>query len=68
VQEVSDDPRYLTTFGSTRAEAIFPILSPSTGQVVGTIDVESDRPHSFTSEDELFLAACAAILRPLWLP
>jgi len=36
VPDVSADPRYLTTFGSTGAEAIFPVVS-STGEVIGTI-------------------------------
>ena len=67
VQDVSADPRYLTTFGSTKAEAIFPIVSPATGQVIGTIDVESERINAFTAEDNLFLQACADLLLPLWL-
>jgi GAF domain-containing protein len=66
VQDVSTDPRYLTTFGSTGAEAIFPVVS-STGEVVGTIDAESDRRNAFTREDEAFLSECARVLRPLWL-
>jgi GAF domain-containing protein len=66
VQDVSDDPRYLTTFGSTRAEAIFPVVS-STGRVVGTIDAESDRTNAFTPDDDAFLSACARVLMPLWL-
>jgi GAF domain-containing protein len=67
VQDVTRDPRYLTTFGSTRAEAIFVIASPA-GRIVGTLDVESDRPNAFTAEDEDFLSRCAAALRPLWPP
>jgi len=51
VQDVTRDPRYLTTFGATRA---------------GTIDVESDRPNAFTPEDEVFLTGCAEVLVPLW--
>ena len=67
VQDVSADPRYLTTFGSTRAEAIFPVVSPSTGEVLGTIDAESDRNYAFTPDDDAFLSACARVLLPLWL-
>jgi GAF domain-containing protein len=67
VQDVSADSRYLTTFGSTRAEAIFPVVSSATGEVIGTIDAESDRTNSFTSEDDDFLSACARALLPLWL-
>jgi GAF domain-containing protein len=66
VQDVRDDPRYLTTFGSTRAEAIFPVVSPSTGRILGTIDAESDRANAFTPEDDDFLSACAGALLPLW--
>ena len=67
VQDVREDPRYLTTFGATLAEAIFPVCAPD-GRIVGTIDVESDRAHSFTAEDERFLAWCAEALVELWVP
>jgi L-methionine (R)-S-oxide reductase len=66
VQDVSRDPRYLTTFGSTRAEAIFPVTALHDGRIVGTIDVESDRVGAFQAEDEAFLRDCALMLRPLW--
>ena len=65
VQDVSKDPRYLTTFGETKAEAIFPVYSGE-GRVVGTIDVESDRMDAFGSEEEIFLVQCASLLAPLW--
>ena len=64
VQDVAADPRYLRTFGSTCAEAIFPVTID--GRVVGTIDVESDRANAFGSEDEEFLKTCTQILKPLW--
>ena len=67
VQDVSADPRYLTTFSSTGAEAIFPVVSSSTGQVIGTIDVESDRTNAFAPDDDAFLSSCARALLPLWL-
>jgi len=66
VQDVTNDSRYLTTFGSTRAEAIFVVASPDDGRIVGTIDVESDRTNAFTPEDELFLRQCADLLTLLW--
>jgi GAF domain-containing protein len=68
VQDVRADSRYLTTFGSTRAEAIFPIQSPVTGKVLGTLDAESDRAEAFTSQERSFLASCSEILLPLWFP
>ena len=67
VQDVSVDPRYLTTFESTCAEAIFPVVSSSTGEVIGTIDAESDRANAFSPDDDAFLSACASVLLPLWL-
>jgi L-methionine (R)-S-oxide reductase len=66
VQDVSKDSRYLTTFRTTRAEAVFPVLSSDGVRVLGTIDVESDRVNSFQPKDESFLAECARVLRPLW--
>jgi putative methionine-R-sulfoxide reductase with GAF domain len=65
VQDVSADPRYLTTIGGTRGEMIQPILG-SSGAVVGTIDVEADRVNAFTARDEALLAECAEALRWLW--
>jgi len=66
VQVVSKDARYLTTFGVTRAEAIFPVLSADGTKVLGTIDVESDWVNAFQPDDETFLAECALLLCPLW--
>jgi len=62
--DVRNDPRYLTTFGATRAEAIVPVRSRR--RIVGTIDVESERVNAFSPEDEHFLVMCAAALEPLW--
>jgi putative methionine-R-sulfoxide reductase with GAF domain len=64
-QDVANDPRYLTTFSNTGSEAVIPVISDA-GHVLGTIDVESERRNAFSVDDELFLAACAASLRPLW--
>ena len=65
VQDVTTDPRYLTAFSSTRAEAIFPVAVD--GRVVGTIDVESDRINAFGPDDEKFLKTCTLLLTPLWV-
>jgi len=64
VQDVSKDVRYLTTFGQTKAEAIFPVFSDD--KVIGTIDVEGDRVDAFGPEDVAFLIQCASFLAPLW--
>jgi len=68
VQDVTRDPRYLTAFGSTRSEAIFPVAISEDGRIVGTIDVESDRINAFGAEDEAFLGGCAQMLTPIWIP
>jgi GAF domain-containing protein len=64
VNDVRKDPRYLTTFGATLAEAIVPIRAG--GTIVGTVDVESDRVDAFTADDERFLKECAVALASLW--
>ena len=64
-QDVANDPRYLTAFATTGSEAIFPVVA-SAGQVIGTIDVESDQLDAFSAADEEFLRACAIAVRPLW--
>jgi len=40
VQDVSNDPRYLTTFDSTGAEAIFPVWNQGS-EIVGTLDARA---------------------------
>jgi L-methionine (R)-S-oxide reductase len=66
-QDVTRDPRYLTTLGSTRAEMIMPVRAGPGGVVLGTIDVESDRPNLFGERDRELLGACAGALAGLWL-
>jgi L-methionine (R)-S-oxide reductase len=65
VGNVQADPRWLTTFGSTRSEIIVPI-SRIDGTVVGLIDVESDHLNAFSTDDEQFLSRCAPLLLPLF--
>jgi putative methionine-R-sulfoxide reductase with GAF domain len=50
----------------TRGEVIQPIVAES-GEVIGTIDVESDRANAFSERDERLLAQCARELRWLWV-
>ena len=64
VNDVRKDPRYLTTFGTTLAEAVVPVRSDTL--ITGTIDVESDRVNAFSADDEEFLQQCAVALQPLW--
>ena len=65
VGDVGADPRYLTALGSTRSEIIVPI-SNDQGEVVGTIDVESERSNAFDRSTERLLEDCAVLLRPLF--
>jgi GAF domain-containing protein len=64
--DVSKDSRYLTSFASTRAEIIVPVLDATGSKVVGTIDVESDRENAFRRADQQVLEQCAVALAPLW--
>ena len=64
--DVLTDPRYLTALGSTRSEMIVPILSSSTRDVIGTIDVESDRVDAFSHAEAEALRLTAASLEHLF--
>ncbi|MFL5550335.1 MAG: GAF domain-containing protein [Gemmatimonadaceae bacterium] len=64
VNDVRTDSRYLTTFGTTLAEAVVPVRSGT--RVAGTIDVESERVNAFSTDDQKFLEQCAVALQPLW--
>jgi putative methionine-R-sulfoxide reductase with GAF domain len=59
VGDVTKDPRYLTTFGSTRSEIVVPIRGRRDGRVRGTLDVESEETDAFGAEDRAFLERCA---------
>ena len=66
VGDVASDPRYLTAFGSTRSEIIVPIFDEGRRNVVGTIDVESERLNAFDEQNKKVLVACADVIAPLW--
>ncbi len=66
INDVRTDPRNLTTFSTTLAEAVVPVRCGT--RVVGTIDVESDQVNAFSPEDGEFLEQCAVSLQPLWSP
>jgi L-methionine (R)-S-oxide reductase len=66
VGDIAADPRYLTAFGTTRSEIIVPVFDASGGNVVGTIDVESEKPNAFTEDVQVLLEACSDVIRPLW--
>jgi L-methionine (R)-S-oxide reductase len=62
VDDVNADPRYLACFPSTRSEIVVPIAYE--GQVVGEIDIDSDRPAAFGEDDRAFLEQVAALISP----
>jgi L-methionine (R)-S-oxide reductase len=64
--DVSNDPRYLTAFGSTQSEIIVPIRDEDTRQVVGTLDVESELKNAFTDAERRRLEEYAKAMAPLW--
>jgi GAF domain-containing protein len=66
VGDVLNDPRYLTTFGSTRSEIVVPVLRAGSNTVVGTIDVESEEPFAFKERDVEVLQRFADALASLW--
>ena len=65
VNDVTSDPRYLTTLGNTRSEIVVPVKR-ATGQVVGLIDVESERVDAFGRDDERLLEGFALQAAGFW--
>jgi len=65
VGDVTEDPRYLTTLGTTRSEVVVPIKNEA-GKVVGLIDVESDQIEAFVPMDIRLLETSAASLSRLF--
>jgi GAF domain-containing protein len=63
VDDVNDDPRYLACSVDTRSEIVVPILGGRTGtDVLGEIDVDSDRLAAFGQADKMLLESIAALL------
>jgi GAF domain-containing protein len=65
VHDVTSDPHYLQTLGSTRSEMVVPVVGAN-GAVVGTIDVESETPNRFGEADLAFVRQCAETIAPLF--
>jgi uncharacterized protein (TIGR00290 family) len=65
VSNVASDPDYLTALGTTQSEIIVPAIG-SSGHVVGTIDVESEKRDAFDRDTWRLLEEYAQALRPLW--
>lgn len=65
VDEVDADDRYLACFPSTRSEIVVPIRTG--GDVVGEIDIDSDQPAAFDTDDVVFLERVARMVSSRWL-
>jgi L-methionine (R)-S-oxide reductase len=65
VNDIDKDEDYLLTFTNTQSEIVTPIFDAS-GQIVGTIDVESEKENAFTNDDVDFLEGCAKGIAGLW--
>jgi len=65
VADVNADPRYLACFPQTRSEIVVPICAGD--DVIGEIDVDSDKADAFTDEDRRFLEGVAHLLADLQL-
>jgi putative methionine-R-sulfoxide reductase with GAF domain len=62
VDDVNADPRYLACSLETRSEIVTPIMLD--GDVLGEIDIDSDTPAAFGSDDRALLEQVAALLAP----
>jgi GAF domain-containing protein len=60
VDDVTADSRYLACSLETRSEIVVPIMRGS--DVLGELDVDSDRPAAFGPEDQRLLEVVAAVL------
>ena len=60
VDDVDADPRYLACSLETRSEIVVPILRGA--QVLGEIDIDSDKKAAFGAPDRELLEAIAALL------
>jgi L-methionine (R)-S-oxide reductase len=62
VDDVNADPRYLACSIETKSEIVVPIMRGT--QVLGEIDIDSDRPAAFGPADRTLLEGVAALLAP----
>ena len=60
VDDVRSDPRFLACSIHTRSEIVVPLLDGET--VIGEIDIDSNRPKNFTTEDREMLEAVAKVI------
>jgi GAF domain-containing protein len=60
VDDVNADPRYLACSVDTRSEIVVPIMAGN--EVLGEIDIDSDRLAAFDAADRKLLESVAALL------
>ena len=66
VDDVNADPRYLACSLDTRSEIVVPIMRG--GEVLGEIDIDSDRAAAFGAADQRLLESVAALLAERMTP
>jgi L-methionine (R)-S-oxide reductase len=64
VDDVNADPRYLACSDETTSEIVVPIMRGC--DVLGEIDIDSDRRAAFGADDKRMLEVVAAILSEKW--
>lgn len=62
VDDVNADPRYLACSIETRSEIVVPIMLD--GEVLGELDIDSDRQAAFGADDQRLLEQVASLLAP----
>lgn len=62
VDDVNADPRYLACSIETRSEIVVPIMRD--GEVLGELDIDSDKTAAFGEADRELLERVASILAP----
>lgn len=62
VDDVNADPRYLACSIETRSEIVVPIMLD--GEVLGELDIDSDKKAAFNQADRELLERVAALLAP----
>ena len=66
VDDVNADPRYLACSLDTKSEIVVPIMKG--GEVLGEIDIDSDRLAAFGKADQRMLEAVAVLLAERMTP
>ncbi|MHA2431394.1 MAG: GAF domain-containing protein, partial [Promethearchaeota archaeon] len=61
IENVQKDERYLACFTNTKSEIVVPIKKNEI--IIGEIDIDSDKPGAFTSDDKDFLEKIADMIK-----